>query len=273
MELSSSAVTFLILTSFAFWSSLYGLFCYFNPHRSYEWNCRFVTLIHAVTIVVLSYVFGIYYNPWPFTHPGGKSSFHEICTMVVCLGYFLYDICWCVWFFNAQDSEAVIMLVHHLITIIGILAALIYGHSGTEVGATIFGAELSNPFLQIRWFMRESGLKETIPYEINDLLFVLSFTICRIVIGTYFMYCELTHPLPALFFKFGALALYLVSWLLMYNIAIFVYRKYFKVLSKFWQGTVKSDKDSLDISANSSVPVSRNAEDVRHRNGHASSSR
>ena len=45
-------------------------FCYLCPQRSYEWNCRTVSLIHAVTIVVMSYVFGIYYNPWPFTHPG-----------------------------------------------------------------------------------------------------------------------------------------------------------------------------------------------------------
>ncbi|XP_038066062.1 TLC domain-containing protein 5-like [Patiria miniata] len=265
MEMSASTISLLVISSCVFWSSLYGLFCYLCPQRSYEWNCRAVTLVHAVTIVVMSYIFGIYYNPWPFTHPGGKSSIHEVYTMVVCVGYFIFDFVWCVWF---RDQESSVMLVHHLITIVGILAALAWEHSGTEVGATIFGAELSNPLLQMRWFMRQAGWKGSFLYEVNDFLFLLTFTVCRIGLGSYFLYCELLHPLPRMFFKVGAVALYLVSWVLMVNILVFTSRKYTKMYHGWTGKTVDGPHGQPLVDRNSTVHAKED-ERVRMRNGYA----
>ena len=145
---------------------------------------------------------------------------------MICLGYFLFDFGWCVWYY---DSESASMLVHHILSIGMLLMALCFGVSGTEVGATIFGSELSNPMLQLRYFMRESGLKGTLLYEINDLLFILMFFFCRACIGSYFLYCEVTHPRPRWEFKLGAIGLYIVSWVFLINIFQFAAHKYKKM--------------------------------------------
>ena len=160
------------------------------------------------------------------------------------------------------------MLLHHLITIVGIVAALVWEHSGTEVGATIFGAELSNPLLQLRWFMRQSGWKGSFLYEVNDLLFLLTFTICRIGIGSYFLYCELLHPLPRMFFKVGAVALYLVSWVLMVNILLFTFRKYTKMYRRWTSKTAEVLQDGPAVDA-SRTTYGHEDGALRMRNGHA----
>ena len=69
-DLAPATIFGLTVTSFAGWSALYGLACKAQPHRSYEWNCRVVVLVHAITVLTLSTTFGALYNPWPFTHPG-----------------------------------------------------------------------------------------------------------------------------------------------------------------------------------------------------------
>ncbi|XP_022086083.1 transmembrane protein 136-like isoform X2 [Acanthaster planci] len=239
MELTAGLILLLTLTAFVLWSALYGLFCWLQPHRSYEWNCRVVVSIHAVTVLSLSSTFGALYNPWPFTHPGGKSNIYEIVTMIVCLGFFLFDVCWCVWFF---DEETKIMIVHHLVSIIGIFASLITGLSGTEVGTCIFLAELTNPMLQFRWFMRSSGVKDGWLYELNDFLFMMMFAVCRCGIGTFFLYRYTTHPRPKLFFKVGGLALYLVSMVFFGQILVFAYHKYRKMYQRWRYG----DKTKID---------------------------
>ncbi|XP_038066180.1 TLC domain-containing protein 5-like, partial [Patiria miniata] len=236
MELTTGPILLLTVTAFVCWSALYGLFCWLQPHRSYEWNCRVVVLIHAVTVLSMSSTFGFLYNPWPFTHPGNKSNIYEITTMIVCLGYFLFDFCWCVWFY---DDETKIMIVHHLVSIIGIAASLVTGLSGTEIGTCIFLAELTNPMLQFRWFMRSSGIKEGWVYELNDLMFMLMFALCRCVIASFFLYRHIKHPRPKPFFKVGGVALYLVGIVMFGHIVVFGYHKYTKLYRR-WKSRDKT---------------------------------
>ncbi|XP_072035261.1 TLC domain-containing protein 5-like [Amphiura filiformis] len=226
MELTTTMITAAVTSMLFFWFTLYNVMSIAWPQKSPEWNCRMVTFVHATAIVIMSYVFGFHYNPWPFTHPGGKSTLYETLTIVICLGYFLFDFGWCVWYFN---SESATMLAHHVLSIGMLLMALGFGVSGTEVGATIFGSEMSNPMLQLRYFMKESGWKDSYLYEVNDLVFMLTFFVCRACIGSYFLYCELTHPRPRLGFKIGAIGLYLVSWVFLVNIFQFAVHKYRKM--------------------------------------------
>ena len=52
------------------WTSLYAAFCKINSHRSYEWNCRIVSTLHALIVIVSSFYAGCVQGPFPFTHPG-----------------------------------------------------------------------------------------------------------------------------------------------------------------------------------------------------------
>lgn len=52
------------------WITLYFTLCKVNRLRSYEWNCRLVTLLHGILAVCITVYIGYVDGPWPFDHPG-----------------------------------------------------------------------------------------------------------------------------------------------------------------------------------------------------------
>jgi hypothetical protein len=64
--------------------------------------------------------------------------------------------------------------------------------SGGSQGIVLLmvATEASTPFVNMRWFLHESGMKEGSLYLINGLLMILVFFVCRIV------------PTPFIFYKF-----------------------------------------------------------------------
>lgn len=116
------------------------------------------------------------------------------------------------------------MLVHHTISIAALSYVLFTGFSATELIGTIFGAEASNPFLQIRWFLKDMGLKETKLFEVNNMLFVFVFFIFRIILGSYFLAVTWLHARPSILIKLGGTGIYVVGWFFMYDIARYIVR-------------------------------------------------
>lgn len=93
-------------------------------------------------------------------------------------------------------------------------------------------------FPQARYFMRETGRTKTLVYEINDLAFIVTFFICRMGIGSFFLYSYLRHPTPLLIFRIGSIGLYIVSLIFMYSIARLAVRKY----GKFFMRLVRAER-------------------------------
>ncbi|XP_045139553.1 TLC domain-containing protein 5 isoform X3 [Echinops telfairi] len=120
------------------------------------------------------------------------------------------------------------MLAHHTLSILGIIMALVLGESGTEVNAVLFGSEITNPLLQLRWFLRETGHYHSFPGDVVDFLFVALFTGVRIGVGARLLFCELVSPKPKWFVKVGGVAMYAVSWCFMFSIWRFAWRKSIK---------------------------------------------
>ncbi|XP_078389584.1 TLC domain-containing protein 5-like isoform X1 [Cetorhinus maximus] len=211
----------LVLCSLISWVSLYISFCQINSQCRYEWNCRLVTLIHGVLIVSFSAYVGFVDGPWPFTHPGSPNTALQIQVLCLSLGYFIFDMCWCIYF----QTEGLVMLSHHSLSILGIVMVLALEHSAVEVNAVIFGSEVTNPFLQIRWFLRESGYYHSWLGDVVDFLFVLLFLGVRIGVGGRLLYCELSSPVPLPIVKLAGAAMYAVSWIFMLSIGRFAWRK------------------------------------------------
>lgn len=63
-----------VICSLIGWFCLYLLFCCAFAQRGPEWNCRLVTLIHGVVIVLLTAYVIFIDGPWPLTHAG---QWHE----------------------------------------------------------------------------------------------------------------------------------------------------------------------------------------------------
>ena len=125
------------------------------------------------------------------------------------------------------------MMFHHVLSIFGQALVVFRGFNGAEMMAVLFGSEISNPSLQLRWFLRESGLRGTLAAEVNDHVFVLTFGFWRLGIGTVLLYCTWTHPRPDLIAKLGGVTIYLLGWVFWLSIMQFVVKKY-KKYYKYW---------------------------------------
>ncbi|NWZ90516.1 TM136 protein, partial [Nesospiza acunhae] len=206
------------------WFCLYKWFCHRYRHRNLEWSCRLVTLTHGILATCLSAYIGFIDGPWPLSHPGSPNTTLQVHGLCLSLGYFIFDLCWCVYF----QTEGALMLAHHLVSIVGIAASLALGESAGDVNAVIFGSEITNPLLQARWFLKELGRYHTFTGDLVDFLFVVLFTGVRIGVGAWLMYCELASPRPRWprwYIKLGGVVMYVVSWVFMVSICRFARRK------------------------------------------------
>ena len=124
------------------------------------------------------------------------------------------------------------MVLHHFLSIVGNTVLLFWGVSGTEMIAAIFGSELTNPFLQIRWFLRQTDHHLTWYGELNDATFMLLFGYLRILVGTPLLYAHLTHPRTRPLVRFGGVLHYMVGWAFWFMIVRYAIRKYTKMYKK-----------------------------------------
>ncbi|XP_028322594.1 transmembrane protein 136-like isoform X2 [Gouania willdenowi] len=212
---------FQVLCSLIGWLGLYLLFCSTCAKRGPEWNCRLVTLTHGVTIVLLTGYVVFIDGPWPLTHAGTANTELQTLALAVCLGYFFFDMGWCV----CHHSEGPLMLAHHAASIVGILLALFMGESACETCAVIFGSEITNPLLQTRWFLRQLGRYDSLLGDAVDLLFITLFATVRVGVGTAMFYCEITSPRTSMVMKVGGVLMYGLAWVFMVDITRFCYKK------------------------------------------------
>ncbi|KAL0192554.1 hypothetical protein M9458_010850, partial [Cirrhinus mrigala] len=145
----------------------------------------------------------------------------QILALVLSLGYFLFDMAWCMYF----RTEGPVMLAHHTMSILGIVLALGLGESGIETCAVLFGSEITNPLLQARWFLKRMGRYDSLAGDVVDLLFILLFAFVRIGVGSRMLYCELASTKPSLIVKVSGVAIYTLSWIFMIDIARFACKK------------------------------------------------
>ena len=144
------------------------------------------------------------------------------------------------------------MIFHHLLSIYGQALVVFRGRNGAEMMAVLFGSEVSNPSLQLRWFLLESNRKETPLAVFNEYFFVLSFGFWRLIIGTILLYCTWTHPRPDLLAKMGGLTIYLLGWVFWFSIMQLVVKKY----KKSYQSKLSSHNGKTSENGNTIFKVS-----------------
>lgn len=126
------------------------------------------------------------------------------------------------------------MLLHHSLSLLGLTWTLASGKYGTEMMATLCGSEVTNPLLQLRWFLRETGHHLTALGEIVDLLFMISFFTLRIGIGSLLLYCYFQQPTDFMG-RLGATLIYLIGWMFWISIFRYAVRKYSKIYKKYYE--------------------------------------
>ncbi|XP_067421028.1 TLC domain-containing protein 5-like isoform X2 [Emydura macquarii macquarii] len=213
-----------VTCSLTLWLFLYACFCCWNKQRTYEWSCRLVTLMHGVVVTGLSGYVALIAGPSPLTHAGTPNTPVQVRVLCLTLGYFIFDLSWCMYF----KTEGDLMLSHHMLSICGMMIVLGLGQSATEINAVIFVSEITNPLLQARWFLRETGRYHSFVGDVVDFSFVALFLVLRIGVGGRILYSMTVSPNPMWLLKAGGLAMYVVSLGFMVEICSFARRKLLK---------------------------------------------
>lgn len=105
------------------------------------------------------------------------------------MGYFVFDLLWCF-----VHGEHPIMKFHHILTVTGLIyfSFKITRHSYNIFA--LFLSELTNPLLQIRWFLKHHGLRSGLAFKIVEVTFIVSFFLIRVFIMSYYLYHAWLDP-------------------------------------------------------------------------------
>lgn len=204
------------------WMLIYAVVCKVTKNRSSECNCRIVAMMHALLITKLVEACLIV-GPWPFSTLGSPNTLLQIIILTLSTGYFIFDILWCV----AMGTEGPTMLAHHVISLVSLIGGLVLGSSGSELTAVIWGSEITNPFLQVRWFLREIKQYGSVFAKINDAIFIMLFAIARVGIGGYLAFLMHYSVNTVWWIKLGGYAFYIIGLIWMVQIAVFARKRFY----------------------------------------------
>lgn len=99
------------------------------------------------------------------------------------MGYFVFDLLWCF-----VHGEHPIMKFHHMLTVTGLFY---FSFKITKHYYNVFAlflTELTNPLLQVRWFLKHHGMRDSIAFKIIEPFFITSFFAIRVVVLSYYLY-------------------------------------------------------------------------------------
>ncbi|XWS21023.1 hypothetical protein CRYUN_Cryun30bG0019400 [Craigia yunnanensis] len=194
------------------WTTAFVLIRKIFSKRSFEFCNRIVSTIHAILAVILA---SLTVEDWscPVCSSASNSSPKQMQTLAVTVAYLIYDLICCLF----DERFSLDNTVHHLVSIVGLGAGLVYQKCGSEQVTALFITEISNPFLHARELLKELGYRDTDLNLAADITFAVIFSIARMVGGPYLTFVTLTANNPILI-KAMALGLQLVSAFWFYKI-------------------------------------------------------
>ncbi|KAK4771043.1 hypothetical protein SAY87_031575 [Trapa incisa] len=237
------------------WSSAFLFTRRSLPTFSFDFSNRLVSTVHAIVAVSLA---SMSVEDWssPISPLASKPSPRQETALAVSLAYLIYDLFCCLFDKRVSVDNA----VHHLVSIIGIGAGLLYGKCGSEQVAALWITEISSPFLHLRELLKELGYRDTglnlaadvsrslfnsipvffssevhkdvagLSVGVKQLAFAATFSLARMMGGPYLTYKALSADNPLLI-KAMAIGLQLVSAFWFYKIVRMLKYKLSKISS------------------------------------------
>ena len=216
------SLIWMVLISSLLWSVFYALLCRINYKKNHEWNCRIVAIIHALVLTKIIDLICFVIGPWPFSHFAEPNTILQNLALSVSAGYFIFDTIWCAF----MQTEGILMIFHHVISLISLIGGLLHGNSASEITAVIWGSELTNPFLQIRWFLKQTKQYDSMFAKVNDLIFLFLFALVRVGLGSYLCLEVLLSHDTMWWIKFGGVGFHSISFIWMWQIIQFARRRF-----------------------------------------------
>ncbi|KAJ8919251.1 hypothetical protein NQ315_003834 [Exocentrus adspersus] len=212
---------FAVVISVAVWRSAYTVIRLLLPNKSAEYCCRIITFIHGLLVAFIG-INQCFLIDSPFDHPDWVTTHTQSLVMLASLGYFIHDLEWCI----RYQTEEKLMMAHHVYSVFAIFRMLVKGTSGAQATCALGSMEITNPFLQLRWFIRSEGLYPSVLFNAVETTFMIVFVAIRIVLGTYYMVIIVKQPKNDWDFVLLSFTIYIMSWLFLINIVKYLLVKY-----------------------------------------------
>ena len=212
-----------VLGSLLLWTNVY-LLLFIVLRRPAEWTCRVVTTLHAFLLCGLGLASMFCLGPWPFDiHNMGQSNTQLHTDIVVLsLGYFLFDFAWCV----SMQTEGLVMLLHHVVSMFGFGYVLYSGRYGCEITGVLGASEITNPLLQFRWFLKYSEMYSGTLERVVDWTFACLFCSIRFGAGSMFFFTFFFSPHVNIIALLGGTGFYIISVVFSVQVALYMHHKY-----------------------------------------------
>ena len=124
---------------------------------------------------------------------GDEMTLFEYRTVIVSIGYFMYDF-WCMVWFGIADFD---MSLHHICAVFMPGYMLWTGNSTVFYMGVLAVGEWSNPFMHSRFLLRNAGLRYTHAYNFCEDMYFRLFFVGRMGFGHWMTYhlfiCEDIH--------------------------------------------------------------------------------
>ncbi|CAD0199691.1 unnamed protein product [Chrysodeixis includens] len=217
-ELSTASLVKLL--SFLFWNWVYFETVENSHGESPEWCSRVVTLLHG-SIATLGGLTQCRCKslPWRLTRIILPCQYM---LMVWSWGYFAFDLLWCL----AYWSDSVLMLSHHICALFAITRYMQKGHSGCTYACTLVLLEITNPLLQIRWFLKYHGYSKSKAYFAVEVAYLVLFLFLRGFLGTLLLLWVFGSNNFDWEERIYCLTFYVISLIFVHDIAGYVRHRY-----------------------------------------------
>lgn len=189
--------------------------------QSEEWNCRILTFFHG-SIVSYSAIRDIIANGEHMHFHNYPLSEEQQLYLSFMLSYFLFDLSWIRLFGN----ESWVIYFHHISSILIITKIISTKFGGLIVPFGVAGLEMTNPYLQMRWFLRTYGYLNTPIHTIVELWLFFAFFFLRVIIGSILLYYTQLNAKVDIYMKLLFTCIYLVSLILAWDIYRYFHKRY-----------------------------------------------
>lgn len=220
VELINSDFTSTILVSIFSWTLGYFALRRLLSSKTPEYSCRLITLVHGLVASTVG-MNQCFLNENPFEHPDWITNDTQNILLIFSLGYFIFDLTWCSYY----RTETRLMIMHHIYSIYTLKGILSKGYSGAQASCSIGCMEITNPLLQLRWFLRSEGYHKTLTFFFVEVSFFILFFTFRLIIGSYILLTVLFEN-NDIDFKIASILLYFISAMFMVQIIKYATLKY-----------------------------------------------
>ncbi|XP_073151161.1 uncharacterized protein [Henckelia pumila] len=159
-----------------------------------EWNNRAMSTLHAVFIATASLYFVFWSDLYSNDEVVGpitlRRSTLSSFSLGVSTGYFLSDIGMIFWLYPSLGGMEYV--IHHLLSVAGVSYTMLTGE-GQLYTFMVLISEATTPWINLRWYLDEAGMKNSRVYLMNGIVIFLAWLVARILLFVYIFYHMYVH--------------------------------------------------------------------------------